>query len=380
MFPPLLHELTVWNTSKCNFKCNYCFVYSLYTDIPKQEMTVEVMDALIDFAKFNLMRDGKIWFFGGEPFTSFETMKYITEKCVANNLKVGFGVTTNCYLLDEEKLKWMRKYNYGILCSIDGTENLHDRHRKLYDGSGTWKTVWENIKLVRKILTPEPQIRWTVNVDTVEGLTEAMKFFIKEGLTNLAIDCVYEVKWDEDCLKILRGELEKMGELLLECYSNNIPVFSMFIRDVYDAYTRTNEKVRANWLDRCGLGTGSVGISPRGEILPCHRFVSGGKPVIGSVFRGFSPERIYIVERWRKLPPYSEHPSRCLDCKVKYACIGGCLACNYDLFGDLHIVPESYCEIKNLAYEVLIDVVRKSMNYDAFKRLYGAGIGRGCIE
>jgi len=60
--------------------------------------------------------------------------------------------------------------------------------------------------------------------------------------------------------------------------------------------------------------------------------------------------------------------------------MGGCLACNYDLFGDLHIVPESYCEIKNLAYDVLIDVVRKSMNYEVFRKVYGVGMGRRCIE
>ena len=377
MLLPPLQELTVWNTSKCNLRCEYCYVYRLYEDIPRQEMQKEIMDALIHFAMHHLMFNGRIWFFGGEPLASFETMKYITEKARAENLAIQFGLTSNCTLLDEEKAKWMRKYNYQILCSLDGSQVLHNKHRKYADGRGSFEDAWRGIQLVRKYINPVPQLRWTMNIDTVEGTTEAMKSLIEQGLTNLAIDPVYEVKWDDDALKTLRNELVKMSDLLDKCYEKNIPVFSMFVRDVVTAVTNAS---RVNWTDRCGLGQGTVGVTPKGEITPCHRYVSSGQPVIGNVFEGFSPKRLEWIENWMMIPPYSEKPELCLNCSFKNACMGGCLAMNYDLFEDPHIIPESFCKIKQLTVEVFKPLVMKHQNNPIFKQLYGVGLQRPCME
>jgi len=344
-------------------------------------MSVETMDALIHFAMHHLRFNGKIWFFGGEPFASFETMKYITEKARAENLAITFGVTTNCTLIDEEKARWMAKYGYGVLCSIDGVPQLHDRHRRHPDGSGSWSEAWNGIKLVRKYVNVNPQIRWTVDVDTVEGVTESMKAFISVGLTNLAIDLVYEVEWDDDSLETLRGELMEMSGLLDECYSRGIPVFSMFVRDTLSA---VSSRHRVSWSGRCGLGMGSVGVTPKGEITPCHRFVSSmatvGEPEIGDVYRGFSPKRIEWIRKWVTIPPYSEKPELCLNCKFRMACMGGCLALNYDLFGDPHVIPESFCKIKNIVVEVFRQLVLKHIGNPVFRQLYGVGMHRMCIE
>jgi uncharacterized protein len=374
---PPLQELTVWNTSKCNLRCDYCFVYELYKDIPRQEMDQETMDSLIHFAMHHLMMNGRIWFFGGEPLTSFETMKYITERCFAECLAIRFGLTTNCTLIDEEKAKWMKKFNYMILCSLDGSEILHNKHRKYHDGRGSFNDTWRGIQLVRKYLNRNPQIRWTVNIDTVEGVTEAMKNLIEQGLTNLAVDTVFEVEWDDDSLKILRNELIKMCDLLDKCYERGIPVFSMFVRDALTAIVNVR---RVKWSDRCGLGQGTVGVTPKGEIVPCHRYVSSGQPVIGDVFKGFSAKRLEWMEKWVKYPPYSEKPDMCLDCNFKTACNGGCLACNYDLFGDPHIVPESYCKIKQLTVDVFRNLVLKYKDTPLFKQVYAMALGRPCVE
>ena len=380
---PLLEELTVWNTSACNLRCEYCFVYRLYEDIPRQEMQIETMDNLIHFAMHHLRANGRIWFFGGEPLVSFETMKYITEKARAENLAIQFGVTTNCTLIDEEKAKWMAKHGYGVLCSLDGLQELHDKHRKYADGRGSWSDAWNGIKLVRKYINSNPQLRWTMSIDTVEGTVESMKQLIKDGLTNLAIDCVYEVEWDEDALETLRKELTEMRDLLDTCYSNGIQVFSMFARDAANALMN---KSRMRWTDRCGLGIGSVGVTPKGEVTPCHRFVSSvatlnrQELIIGDVYRGFNPNRLTWIEGWSKIPPYSEKPELCLECNFRNACSGGCIACNYDLFGDAHVVPESFCRIKQLTVEVFKPLVEKHSGNPTFMQLYGIRAPRMCIE
>jgi uncharacterized protein len=374
---PPLQEITVWNTSRCNLRCDYCYVYRLYEDVPRQEMERETMDALVHFAMHHLAAGGTIWFFGGEPLASFETMKYITEKARAEGLVVRFGLTSNCTLLDEEKARWLRRHGYQILCSLDGSQAIHDRHRKYHDGRGSFGDAWRGVQLVRKYINPCPQIRWTIHVDTVEGTAEAMENLIKQGLTNLAIDPVYEVKWDDDSLKTLRNELLKMRDLLDRCYERGIPVFSMFVRDAAVAVTARG---RIRWTDRCGLAQGGVGVNVRGELNPCHRFCSSGRPVIGDVFEGFSPKRIEWIESWAATPPYSERPEMCLECNFKGACFGGCVAMNYDLFGDPHVVPESFCRIKQVTVEVFRPLVLKHLESPAFRRLYGAQALRPCVE
>jgi len=267
------------------FLVHNCFVYKLYQDIPRQEMTKETMDSLLHFARHNLRSNGRIWFFGGEPLVSFNTMKYITEKAIADNLQIQFGLTTNCYLLDKEKVKWLSKYNYGILCSIDGLEETHDKFRVLPNGKGTWRQVWKNIKLVRKYLNPNPQLRWTFSPETVDGIAKGLLFFLKEGLTNIAIDAVYEVKWTEEDLRNLRIELEEVRRILDESYSRKVPVFSMFVRD---CATAINNRRRINWISRCGLGQGGIGVAPDGKLYPCFTpdvnvITSSGVKRIGEV-------------------------------------------------------------------------------------------------
>jgi uncharacterized protein len=148
----------------------------------------------------------------------------------------------------------------------------------------------------------------------------------------------------------------------------------MFARDAAMAVTSRD---RMKWTDRCGLGQG-VGINVKGDINPCHRFCSSGQPVIGNVFEGFSPKRLEWIESWASIPPYSEKPELCLNCNFKNACFGGCIAMNYDLFGDPHVIPESFCKIKQITVELFKPIVLKYKDNPLFSQLYG--VQRPCIE
>ena len=364
--PQKLHEFTIWNTAKCNLRCKYCFVYKLYENQPNRSMTRETADALIHFASHHLMENGSFWFFGGEPLADFDILKYIVEKVRANGYNWRFGLTSNCTLITEERVKWMKQFDFGILCSIDGTKELHNRYRVYPDGRGSWDEAWRGVNLVKKHLVPIPQIRWTFTPDTVEGLTESIKWFVDRGFYNLAVDAVYEVEWNEESLRRLRKELEKLKLYLVKWYSEGKPVFSMFVRDAVHARVAKSR----NWMSRCGLGMGSIGIDINGDLYPCHRFVSSRVIKIGDVYSGFSSERLRWIREWQLCPPYCEKPSKCLDCKFRLACSGGCLAVNYDLFGDPHIVPESMCDIKNLCVEVLGDLVDLLQDNPTFRKLY----------
>ncbi|MCL2476575.1 radical SAM protein [Candidatus Bathycorpusculum sp.] len=362
-----IQELTVWTSTKCNLKCKYCFVYKLNEAQSHKTMTTKTADQLIKFAAKHLSPTGRIWFFGAEPLCNFEIIKYIVHKSRSEGYKWQFGATTNATLIDEEKVQWMKQANFGLLLSIDGLKDGHDANRVYADGKGSWDDAWRGLTLVREVLNPTPQIRWTVTPSTLKGLATNIKTLVeKYGLTNMAVDFTYEVEWTQTDLATLKEELEVFGRYYHKWMLEGKPVFSMFMRDANAAITQT---VRP-WCNRCGLGNGGIGVDYDGTLYPCHRFIDSHKIQIGDIYNGFNAMHKQWIEDWRKIVPYCEEPKKCLNCNYKMACSGGCIAMNYDLFGTPHINVESLCTIKQLIVDTLGELCRSLQTNPTFQKQY----------
>lgn len=330
-------------------------------------MTKQTADQLIKFAEKNLKPEGSLWFFGAEPFCNFEIIKYIVEKSRKKGHKWRFGATTNCTLLNEKRIQWMKKHNFGVLASIDGPKINHDSNRIYADGSGSWEDAWNGLALVRKHLNPNPQIRWTVTPSTLKDLTENIRAMVEDhGLTSLAVDFVYEADWTQEHLDILRKELESFKKYYKKWMQQGKDVFSMFVRDANNA----NILPERRWHSRCGLGNGTAGVDYDGTLYPCHRFIDSHKIKIGDIYKGFDQRRTQWMDNWQKIAPYSEKPKKCLQCNYKKACTGGCIAMNFDMFGSPHVNPAAFCTIKQLITEVLDDLCKSLQDNPTFKKLY----------
>ncbi|MCW4009154.1 MAG: SPASM domain-containing protein [Candidatus Bathyarchaeota archaeon] len=365
--PRPLKELTTWVTSECDLQCKYCFVYKLNETQPHGKMTKETADQLIQFASQNLNPNGNIWFFGAEPLCNIDIIRYIAEKCRKEGHKWTFGATTNCTLITEEIAQWMKQYNFGINCSIDGLKESHNTNRVYPNGTGSWDDAWKGLSYVRKYLNPNPQLRWTVTPSTTKGIAEGIRTLVEEHkLTTLAVDFVYEVDWAPQDLATLKTELEIFRDYYSKWMERGIPVFSMWIRDANAAVTRTDRK----WLSRCGLGQGAVGVDYDGTLYPCHRFVDSREIKIGDIYHGFNPNQRSWAEKWRIAAPYCEKPQKCLDCNYKAACTGGCVAMNYDVFGDVHVNAESFCTIKQLITDVFGDLCTSLQDNPTFQKIF----------
>ena len=366
--PPKLFELTVWNTSRCDLACVYCFVYRLYKVIGDR-MNKETADALFHFAQHHLDPNGTIWFFGGEPTIDIPSMHYIVDRALANNIASRFGLTTNATLMNEDLVKWMAKRNFSFLISMDGTKELHDRTRIYPDGRGSWDDAWRGLQLVRRYANPYPQIRWTVpiDIDYMRKVPEAFKWMLKQGLTNIALDYAYEYEIDEDQLAAAKQMMSELAKIYDALYSQGRFIHSMMVRDAFHAITA---KRRVDWRHRCGLAQGGIGIAPNGNLYPCHRYVASQGFNVGNVWEGFNENRLRINEEWIKYPPYSQDPELCKDCPFKKACLGGCLAMNYDLFGNMHVVPRTMCLLKRATVEVFRPLILK--HYQLIARHIGS--------
>jgi len=355
--PEKFFELTLWNTSRCNFRCDYCFVYKLYPNQENKDLKDEVIEKLPEFLEKYFVPNPNIWFFGGEPMYSWDTIVKVYETVKPRIPNANFGMTSNLALITEEKAKWLGARKFGILCSIDGGKESHNTHRKFADGKPTWEYVWKGLENVRKYINQNPQIRWTVAPETVKYLYNDFLFYVKQGLTNLAIEPVYEIEWKQEDLEAWASELEKIGKFLVD---SNIPIRVKSFDDLMILFN-PQPISQSQWKTRCGLAQGGIGMDINGRVFACHRFVATMKEdlTIGDVFNGIDEEkRKALTEYWAKERPYMvSNSERCETCPFRWGCMGGCLAVNYDVNGDVHKVPKAYCDIMEINTKRLLPYV-----------------------
>lgn len=360
--PKKLTHLTAWATGKCNLRCKYCFVYRLYPQQPSSDMSPEVYKAMIEFLWEHGNEKPGIWWFGGEPMVAFDTVikpawEYAYEKGYTDfdpykkqGRAITWGMTSNLTLIDEEAAKWMGKRKFGVLASIDGGKESHNMNRIYPNGRGSWDEAWRGLQYVRKYVNPNPSIRWSFAPNNLKYLFDDVVWFVEEEkLYNLAPDPVYEVRWEKKHLLELRDVMLKFRDKMIEWMREGLPVSLKFVIDG----VRPSVMEGRFWKSRCGLAQTGMGVDINGDLYPCHRFVASRAFKLGNVLTGMDWNiRKQLTADWIKYPPLNRNLDKCRHCIYRKACMGGCLAANYDVYENIHAMPDSYCDIMQLLAEI----------------------------
>ncbi|MDQ1340211.1 MAG: uncharacterized protein QG567_1368 [Campylobacterota bacterium] len=154
-----LHMVEI--TNYCNLSCDYCHASAVSVEEKSLKNAAElrrnILDKTIEKIFQTPSQSIKIELQGGEPLVNWESSKYLIENSYNKGLQfknknVEIILCTNLTLIDREKLQFLKKYNVQISTSLDGTKELHDRHRVTHSGKGSYDTFVENLELTRKIL------------------------------------------------------------------------------------------------------------------------------------------------------------------------------------------------------------------------------------
>ncbi|MEA4902154.1 radical SAM protein [Desulfitobacterium sp.] len=152
-------------TESCNFRCKYCIYsdhYTLSNGYSDKEMSFDTaksaidkyMDNNIKSLKYNPNLSISIGFYGGEPLLNFKTITrvvhYVEDKYKSYFFRTIFAITTNGYLLDEEKIQFMLDHNFAISISLDGGEQEHNRNRVTINNRPTFDIVYQNLLILDK--------------------------------------------------------------------------------------------------------------------------------------------------------------------------------------------------------------------------------------
>jgi uncharacterized protein len=174
--------------STCNLGCRYCYYLkkeSLYPeeasfcmpDIILEEYIAQHIEACIEpVIRFS-------WH-GGEPtilgLDYFRKIVAIQRKYQPLDQRIANGMQTNGILLDENWSRFLADEGFFVGLSLDGPQEMHDRHRLTKGGQPTFDQTMRGYELLRQNQV-STDILCVVNVHNVWFSTELYRFFKQIG-------------------------------------------------------------------------------------------------------------------------------------------------------------------------------------------------------
>lgn len=356
-------------TQDCNLACDYCFVR--HRGVKPDVMTVETARLALDMLD---PRRQSISFFGGEPFVAWQRLVEIVEIAEGMFDKPRFNITTNGTLLSRESLRFLDAHNFGMIVSLDGPEDLHDRHRRYPDGCPSYDDVARGLNLLAGFpdLARRTTLRatWLPGESEIEARLKELNAWCDNGAaSNVAVETATGC-----AAKDAGGEYAK-GEIVRAILAG-----AEWCVD----QARQGRRARFNWLwktlrtlmtrspqvSECGAAKGYFGIDPDGRIQACHK---AGFPV-GTVWRGV---------RQANAAPWADNRyfarEKCRSCWARNLCGGGCRADSWSMLGNLRVPTSTSCAVgKGRSLAAIRTAIEIADEPAALELIYPTGEAKSC--
>ena len=355
---PPTHALSLAISQKCNMGCMYCYAEQGSFGGPSKSMPLETalasIDMLIDTKKAG--ERVQLTFLGGEPLVNrgdiVKATEYAYKKAQERQVKIGFSITTNGTLLQEQDMYFFEKYGFAVTISIDGDKNAHDALRPMKGGKGSYDTIIQNVS---PFLTHQKNMqvsaRVTItpsNLNLRSTLNELIALgFHSVGFSPLLNSSNHQGEVQAEDLQLLLKEMIACG---LDFEENLIKGKRFPFLNMVNAFKEIAKQTHRPYP--CGAGAGYMGVSADGELAACHRFVNEDRGALGTIAEGIDTikQNNWLAER------HVHQQTPCTQCWARYLCGGGCHhevldkgrpACDY-IRGWLYYTLQAYDRINRL--------------------------------
>jgi len=310
-------------------------------------MTCEIGQKVIDMFLY-LSEGGKtveITFTGGEPLSNFSVLKYLTnyaEKHIREaQMQPYFVIKTNGTMLNEEVTKFVKEHNMKVVVSIDGTSDVHDKHRRTLNGQNTHRVICRNVSNLIKNQIPCVASLTVLPDSSAEILKNIRYLFSRVGIKKFDVGPAYgTVLWEKADIISFTQSLLEVADYIREVNQNGklIEVGPLF---------QESEHV-GGFLSEvwgCHAASSNLAFLPDGQVTGCsalameiQRFPNLN---LGNVFDGLNQN---AVDNLLEVAQTSgkDRPA-CNGCNAATNCTGGCLAINYSTNGKALTPPAVYC-------------------------------------
>ena len=370
-------EICLNVTEECNLACKYCF-----TEHHPHYMTLQVakdtVKWLLENAKISETITGKetiptIGFFGGEPTLMWNSIIVpLVEWIKENEWTINFGITSNCVLMDKEKVDFLKEHNIGLLLSMDGNKLTQDCNRPCKNSNNSsFDLVVKNLPYIIENF-PLTTFRSTITKETAKYLFDNLMFAGEQGFQNVFSIINEFEEWDNESRLVVEREINKYALYVIDACRREVPFvrlrpFEQAINKIVaiNSTVALHPDIDFKYIgpedyDRCGLGNGYGSINYRGDIFACQEVASrqGEKEIfhIGNIYDGIDEQKLIYLQNTfinREKTNYNkEHPEKCENCPSKLVCKANfCHVNNYILYQDFGAIPDCWCWWSNLMLE-----------------------------
>lgn len=338
--PPAFHLLAKPTGAICNLDCKYCFFLAKEQLYPGSNfrMTDKLLETYIkQLLESHRTREVMVAWQGGEPtlmgLDFFELSLEFVQKYKKPWQNLSYSIQTNGTRLDDEWCTFFKKHNFLIGLSIDGPRHLHDSYRVDKRGKGTFDRVMRGWQLLKKYEV-DFNILCTVNAVNGNYPLEVYRFLRDELQAEFIqfIPIVERINADGSTV-IQQGNTVSDRSIEPERYGRFlIGVFDEWIRrDVGKVFIQHFDSALANWIGiqpgvcifakTCGT---ALALEHNGDVYSCDHFVEPTYK-LGNIQEKHMLELVASEQQQQfgrmkldSLPRY------CRECKVRFACNGGC--------------------------------------------------------
>ena len=346
-----LQALVLNITNQCNLACTYCYEFGadkIATPAGKPKfMTLETAKTSVDFLlrKSGTREAVHITFFGGETLMNFpllrQVVEYACETAEAQGRKITFSLTTNATLLTDEIIAFLSDNGIGVTVSMDGPPDLQDKHRVYKSGKGSYAVIEPRL---RKLIANHKTRAITARVTLTDGVTDVIRIFrhLKEDLGFHEVGFAPVTNSGEQDYMIDDGG---MDEVLRQFHELADEWLEYALRGQMHGFTNVSETISeliqgVNKSHPCGAGLGLLGVSPSGDLSPCHRFTDADTHTLGHISTDIDQEkREDFLSRGHVEAKYE-----CQSCWARPLCAGGCHHEAFVRYGDTGHANLHYCD------------------------------------
>ncbi|HMV83693.1 MAG TPA: quinohemoprotein amine dehydrogenase maturation protein [Blastocatellia bacterium] len=346
-----LQTLVLNVTNQCNLSCKYCYEFG-EDRLAMPEGKTKFMDEATAFAAVDFLlaqspgrRAVHLTFFGGETLMNFKvvraTIDYARQQAHAAGKYIDFSLTTNATLLTEPVIEYLAEQHVGVTISIDGPQEMNDQLRVFSNGQGSYEMIAPKIKALLAKHRTRPiaaRVTLTSQVVDVKKIYRHLKDelgFHEVGFAPVTTSPVRLYAIGTNGLNSILEQFTALAEEYLECaLRNEHHGFS----NVSDTLAELHAGISK--AHPCGAGLGLLGVSPSGDIAPCHRFVDADAHKLGTIQTGIDrAQQADFLERG-----HINRKPECLTCWARPVCSGGCYHEAFVRYGDTGQANLHYCD------------------------------------
>ena len=318
-------------------------------------MTIDTTRAVIDLAGRQAKRAGII-FFGGEPLLLrdliTDTIAYARQKEKESECRYFFKITTNGLLLDDSFIELSCREGLFVALSLDGTKEVHNKHRKDFNGNGSYDKV---VDAARRLLAVKPYspVLMTIRPDTLSQYAASVESLFSIGFAYVIASLDYSADWNEEHLP----ELKRQYELIADIYERKTLAEDKFYFSPFEVKISSHINSKTYCHERCELGLRQLSVGPDGTLYPCVQFVGDSNFTLGNVFDGIDEEKRQALY----LKNETEKPG-CDICTIKERCNHYCACLNRQATGSIDEISPMLCAHERIVLPIADELAERLFN------------------